>query len=164
MQGIRMALVVVGTLTALAKSAVGSASPEIVDLNRATVEELLAFPGIGRLYAHKVIAARPFRSRSELVTRNVMPAPVYVALKHLLFVSGENTSSRVVNLGPVGAGLVDLNRASVDELAAVPGIGRQYARSIAAARPFRSEIELVGRRIMPLTVFRSVEGRIGVGH
>jgi len=140
-----------------------SASPEIIDLNRASVVELLAFPGIGRMCAAKVVAARPFHDRSELVTRQIIPMPVYLAIKHRLFVSGEAARDAAVGFGPVGAGLVDLNRATVAELAAVPGIGRQYAGKIVAARPYRSEFELVGRRVLPLTVFRGVEGRIGVG-
>ena len=61
--------------------------PEVIDLNRASLEELLDVPGIGRLYAAKIVAARPFASRSELVKRDVLPIPVYLAIKHRLFVT-----------------------------------------------------------------------------
>ena len=40
----------------------------VIDINRASFEELLAFKGIGRLYAEKIVRARPFASRSRPTT------------------------------------------------------------------------------------------------
>ena len=142
--------------------AAASAEPEIVDLNRASYEELLTVEGIGRQYAGKIVAARPFVTRNELVVRNVLPMPVYLALKHKLYVTPTSSTVEERPRGPVPAGMIDLNQATLDDLLAVPGIGRAYAARVLAGRPYRHEMELVGRRIMPLSVFRAVEGRIAI--
>lgn len=153
----------IAVLVTLGAPAVRAAEPEIIDLNRASLEELLGFDGIGRMYAAKLVAARPFHSRSELVSRNILPMPVYLAIKHRLFVTSAGTPSQDGEPSVrVPSGMVDLNSASVDALLAVPGIGRAHARRIVSGRPYRHELELVSRRIVPLSVFRSIEGRVAV--
>ena len=43
-----------------------ASKPEVVlDLNTASLTELLSFKGIGRMYADKIYRARPFRARAE---------------------------------------------------------------------------------------------------
>ncbi len=135
---------------------------KVIDLNRASLEELLAFKGIGRLYAAKIVQARPFASRRELVERQVLPPGVYLALEHRLHASpvGPDEQSRV--LDPLPAGMLDLNRASAADLAAVPGIGRRYADKVVAGRPYRTEAELVGRKVVPLAVYQRIQGYLAV--
>ena len=94
--------------------------------------------------------------------RAVLPMPVYLALKHKLYVTPTSSTVEERPRGPVPAGMIDLNQATLDDLLAVPGIGRAYAARVLAGRPYRHEMELVGRRIMPLSVFRAVEGRIAI--
>ena len=134
----------------------------VIDLNRASFEELLAFEGIGRLYADKIVRARPFASRRELVDRHVLPPAVYSALKHRFHASPVENGEESRALDAVPAGMLDLNQATAAELAAVPGIGRQYADRVVAGRPYRNEAELVARRVVPLTVFRRIEGYVAV--
>jgi DNA uptake protein ComE-like DNA-binding protein len=134
----------------------------IIDLNRASLSELLAFKGIGRMYAEKIMMARPFRSRSELVARHVVPVEVYLAIKHRLFVTPLDDGDQSRALEPIPLGMVDLNAASSDELAGISGIGRLYADRIVRGRPYRAEYELVSRRIMPLTAFQRIQGMIAV--
>jgi len=43
-----------------------------VDLNTASREDLMKLPGIGETLADKIIAARPFASKSELVSKSVL--------------------------------------------------------------------------------------------
>ncbi len=157
-----LSIAVAAAVSSTPRHAVASPAPEVIDLNRASFEELLAFRGIGRLYAAKIVAARPFLSRSELVKRNVIPLPVYLAIKYRLFVTGAREALETTSTGRVPEGMLDLNRASLDELLAVPGIGRAYAAKIVAGRPYRNELEVVGRRIMPMAAFQRVEGRIAV--
>lgn len=158
----RVLLSIAVAMTLGSASSFAADSPEVLDLNRASFEEMLAFEGIGRAYAAKIVAARPFASRNELVLRNVMPMPVYLAVKHRLYVTGTREPSAPA--GRVPADMVDLNDASLDELLAVPGIGRAYAARIVAGRPYRTEFDLVGRRVMPLAAFQHVLGRIAVAY
>jgi competence protein ComEA len=62
----------------------------LLDLNRATVKELEALPGIGPAYAAAVLAARersgPFASTDDLVTRLVLPMRVYEQIRDLVAV------------------------------------------------------------------------------
>ena len=48
-----------------------------VDLNRASRSELKTLPGIGDAEAAKIVAARPFNSKTDLVTKNVLTLEAY---------------------------------------------------------------------------------------
>jgi len=53
-----------------------------VDINRASRTQLMKLPGIGRVEAVRIIAARPYRSKAELVSKQVLPEGVYLSLRH----------------------------------------------------------------------------------
>jgi competence protein ComEA len=54
-----------------------AAKHELVDLNSATKEQLMSVPGIGDTYADKIIAGRPYKSKAELKSKNIVPASAY---------------------------------------------------------------------------------------
>lgn len=49
----------------------------VVDINKATPEQLEALPGINTAQAHRIVAGRPYTSADELVKRRLVSKPEY---------------------------------------------------------------------------------------
>jgi DNA uptake protein ComE-like DNA-binding protein len=60
-----------------AKSA---AKQELIDINTASEDQLKAIPGLDTS-AQKIIAGRPYTKKDQLVTKNIVPKPVYEKIK-----------------------------------------------------------------------------------
>jgi competence protein ComEA len=57
---------------------------ELVDINTATKEQLVALPALGEAYAQKIIDNRPYTRKAELKTRNILPESVYAKVAKLI--------------------------------------------------------------------------------
>jgi DNA uptake protein ComE-like DNA-binding protein len=74
---LRRVLVMLGLSAACAALAA-----EPIDINSASREQLRSLPGIGEAQAERIVAGRPYLSKADLVSKHVIPAGVYLSLRH----------------------------------------------------------------------------------
>jgi competence protein ComEA len=55
-----------------------------VDINSASLDELLKVPGMTRPWAARIIRFRPYRAKNEIVDRGVVTNEVYVRIKDFI--------------------------------------------------------------------------------
>ncbi len=87
------AFVLLGVLPAMCAQPLGSPTPigsaaapaaALVDINSATAAQLKALPGIGDAYAAKIIAGRPYANKTQLKTKNIVPAATYAKIAGMI--------------------------------------------------------------------------------
>ena len=63
------------------------------DLNTASKEDLMKLPGVDDATADKIVAARPFKSRSELESKNIVTKEQYTKLSAMVTVAPPQKSA-----------------------------------------------------------------------
>ncbi len=154
-----------------------------VDLNRATRSDLIQVPGIGPGLADRILSHRDSRGKfghvDELAGVNgIGPATLDKLRPWLIVADGrpdeppaepDRLSRKPAASGskkPAPPSRIDLNRATLEELQALPGIGAVLAQRIVAERerkPFASVAEL--RRVSGIGAkkLEAVKGLVTVG-
>lgn len=133
-----------------------------VDLNSASVDQLESLPGVGKKVAENIVAARPFQSIEDLKAVKGIGNAKYNKIKDLVTVSGTATNAApaptaassttttetqitkaTTSKNKLAPGqVVNVNTATAQELARIPGIGPVKAEAIIKGRPYASVEDL----------------------
>lgn len=137
---------------------------ERIDVDRAGWEELARLPGVGTALARRIVADRESRGAFGGSAGLDRVPGVGPGLLRRLAPSLSFGGRPAEATGAGGDAMVDINRAGVAELDALPGIGEARARAIVAFRdstgPFRHPSDL--RRVPGMTgaAVAALEGRL----
>jgi len=72
-----------GQSPVLTQSRAAQPSPqaEPVDINTASLDQLMRVPGLPRTWAARIIRYRPYRGKNELLDRGIVSAEIYARIK-----------------------------------------------------------------------------------
>lgn len=134
-----------------------------IDLNSATAEELATLPGIGPVKAKAIVEGRPYKSLKDFESRGIVPASTVEKFKGQVTVTKAKPAATEAAATPATADeKIDLNTATVDELATLPGIGPARAASIIEARPYKALKDFEARSGVPASAYDKLKGLVSL--
>jgi DNA uptake protein ComE-like DNA-binding protein len=97
------------------------------------------------------------------------PLRILLALLALVLCTGSALSQDAANkttkkatepAAAASADLLDINSATKDQLAALPGIGDVYSQKIIDGRPYKAKNDLVRKKIIPQATYNKIKAMI----
>lgn len=67
------------------------AAAKLVDINSASKAELMKLPGVSEAEAAKIVAGRPYLTKTRLVTKNIVSMEVYQSINKLVIARQKET-------------------------------------------------------------------------
>jgi len=72
------------------KTSMNAPAPEArIDINHASVDELMKAPGMTRTWAGRIVKYRPYRTKQDLVEYGVVTSTVYERIKDYVIAHGD---------------------------------------------------------------------------
>jgi competence protein ComEA len=70
-------ILALGATDVVAQSRAAPSAANLIDINSASRDDLMNLEGIGEVRADAIIRARPFKAKTELVERRLIPEALY---------------------------------------------------------------------------------------
>ena len=77
---VRLSIAVLIVSAALPVLALASAA-DLIDINSATISQLETLPGIRTAWAQAIVKNRPYKNKTQLLTKKILPFTAYKAIK-----------------------------------------------------------------------------------
>lgn len=145
------------------KPAVVDSKTALVNVNKASETELETVAGIGPTYARKIIEKRPYKSIDDLSKAGI-PTATISKIRPLVTTS-DSVASQVTTKPATpdkAPAVVDINKATAEQLQEVPGIGEAYSKKIIDNRPYKS-VDDLSKAGIPAAVIEKVKANLTVG-